>query len=233
MENSVDYAKELASDVAKTPNAFARGADDYQKNMRLFLASVGGDKQQMDDIVHDKDDWNVGENKTFAGGAVKGAAEMLPSIFAGGAAKVGGAFAGGVAGGGVASAPLAVAGGLSASVLHGYAMGWGEIYRACRQSGLSHEESETSANYMAPIYSGIETVQLSSILKPLGITNKLATKIAPELTKKLSEKGILKRFWSSAPVSVAKESVEEESFSNGLLEYPQYTRPEVFLNKKE
>lgn len=28
------------------------------------------------------------------------------------------------------------------------------------------------------------------------------------------------------------ESIKEESFSNGLLEYPQYTRPEVFLNKK-
>ena len=31
---------------------------------------------------------------------------------------------------------------------------------------------------------------------------------------------------------ISKESVEEESFSNGLLEYPQYTRPEIFLNKK-
>ena len=31
---------------------------------------------------------------------------------------------------------------------------------------------------------------------------------------------------------ITSESVEEESFSNGLLEYPQYTRPEVFLNKK-
>ena len=29
-----------------------------------------------------------------------------------------------------------------------------------------------------------------------------------------------------------EDSVKEESFSNGLLEYPQYTRPEVFLNKK-
>ncbi len=28
-----------------------------------------------------------------------------------------------------------------------------------------------------------------------------------------------------------KESIEEESFSNGLLEYPQYTRPENFLGK--
>ena len=28
------------------------------------------------------------------------------------------------------------------------------------------------------------------------------------------------------------ESISEESFVNGLLEYPQYTRPEVFLNKK-
>ena len=28
------------------------------------------------------------------------------------------------------------------------------------------------------------------------------------------------------------ESVKEESFSQGMLEYPQYTRPEVFLNKK-
>ena len=27
------------------------------------------------------------------------------------------------------------------------------------------------------------------------------------------------------------DSVEEESFANGLLEYPQYTRPETFLNK--
>lgn len=30
---------------------------------------------------------------------------------------------------------------------------------------------------------------------------------------------------------ISKESIEEESFSNGLLEYPQYTRPEIFLNK--
>lgn len=28
------------------------------------------------------------------------------------------------------------------------------------------------------------------------------------------------------------ESVLEESFSNGLLEYPQYTRPEIYRNKK-
>ena len=28
------------------------------------------------------------------------------------------------------------------------------------------------------------------------------------------------------------ESTKEESFSKGLLEYPQYTRPEVFLDKK-
>ena len=31
---------------------------------------------------------------------------------------------------------------------------------------------------------------------------------------------------------ITKESVEEESFSKGLLEYPQYTRPEIFLDKK-
>lgn len=31
---------------------------------------------------------------------------------------------------------------------------------------------------------------------------------------------------------INKESTNEESFSNGLLEYPQYTRPESFLNKK-
>ena len=31
---------------------------------------------------------------------------------------------------------------------------------------------------------------------------------------------------------ITKESTQEESFSNGYLEYPQYTRPEIFLNKK-
>ncbi len=31
---------------------------------------------------------------------------------------------------------------------------------------------------------------------------------------------------------LAKDSVQEESFSQGLLEYPQYTRPEVFENVK-
>ncbi len=31
---------------------------------------------------------------------------------------------------------------------------------------------------------------------------------------------------------INKESVEEESFTNSLLEYPQYTRPEVFLGRK-
>lgn len=31
---------------------------------------------------------------------------------------------------------------------------------------------------------------------------------------------------------INKESIEEESFSNGLLEYPQYTRPEFFENEK-
>lgn len=32
--------------------------------------------------------------------------------------------------------------------------------------------------------------------------------------------------------TLSKDSVEEESFTNGLLEYSQYTRPEVFLNRK-
>ena len=31
---------------------------------------------------------------------------------------------------------------------------------------------------------------------------------------------------------INKESIEEESFSNGLLEYPQYTRPEIFRGRK-
>lgn len=31
---------------------------------------------------------------------------------------------------------------------------------------------------------------------------------------------------------LAKESISEESFSNGLLEYPQYTRPEIFNDRK-
>ena len=31
---------------------------------------------------------------------------------------------------------------------------------------------------------------------------------------------------------IAKESREEETFANGLLEYPQYTRPEVFEGEK-
>ena len=31
---------------------------------------------------------------------------------------------------------------------------------------------------------------------------------------------------------MTKESIKEESFSNNLLEYPQYTRPETFLDKK-
>lgn len=31
---------------------------------------------------------------------------------------------------------------------------------------------------------------------------------------------------------LSKDSVKEETFSEGLLEYPQYTRPEVFLNQK-
>ena len=31
---------------------------------------------------------------------------------------------------------------------------------------------------------------------------------------------------------LSAESTKEESFSDGLLEYPQYTRPEVFLDKK-
>ncbi len=30
---------------------------------------------------------------------------------------------------------------------------------------------------------------------------------------------------------ISKESIEEESFSNGLLEYPQYTRPENFNDR--
>ena len=31
---------------------------------------------------------------------------------------------------------------------------------------------------------------------------------------------------------LANESISEESFSNGLLEYPQYTRPEIFMNER-
>lgn len=31
---------------------------------------------------------------------------------------------------------------------------------------------------------------------------------------------------------IKKESIEEESFTNGILEYPQFTRPEVFEGVK-
>ena len=31
---------------------------------------------------------------------------------------------------------------------------------------------------------------------------------------------------------ISKESLEDESFNNNLLEYPQYTRPEIFLNRE-
>ena len=31
---------------------------------------------------------------------------------------------------------------------------------------------------------------------------------------------------------LSEDSTKEESFSSNLLEYPQYTRPEVFLGKK-
>lgn len=34
------------------------------------------------------------------------------------------------------------------------------------------------------------------------------------------------------PGVLGEQSTNEESFSNGLLEYPQYTRPEIFLGKK-
>ena len=34
------------------------------------------------------------------------------------------------------------------------------------------------------------------------------------------------------PGVITLESTKEESFSNNLLEYPQYTRPEIFLDKK-
>ncbi len=31
---------------------------------------------------------------------------------------------------------------------------------------------------------------------------------------------------------LSNESIKEETFTNNLLEYPQYTRPEIFLNRK-
>lgn len=31
---------------------------------------------------------------------------------------------------------------------------------------------------------------------------------------------------------ISKESLEDETFNNNLLEYPQYTRPEIFLNRE-
>lgn len=34
------------------------------------------------------------------------------------------------------------------------------------------------------------------------------------------------------PGVISDESILEESFSNNLLEYPQFTRPEIFLDKK-
>ena len=34
------------------------------------------------------------------------------------------------------------------------------------------------------------------------------------------------------PGVLAEDSTKEESFSNGLLEYPQYTRPVEFMGKK-
>lgn len=233
-----ETTKAFGRDLAKVPSEISSGFGTTTDQMRMFGNFVQGDREELESLYNGLKNYApLPESETTVGSWVRGAANTLPYMGMSAAAGIGGGFAGGAAGsvvpfvGNVAGATTGAALG-SASV--GFAQGWGEMYGRLRNEGIDHDTAAGIALAVAPVYAGIEAVQVRKIPgvaqlvdKYLGAPFKrmLATRLADKAFKNKIAKAL-----GSYAGEIISQSAEEGAQEMAMNTGEQYARNDGFKN---
>lgn len=233
-----ETTKAFGRDLAKVPSEISSGFGTTTDQMRMFGNFVQGDREELESLYNGLKNYApLPESETTVGSWVRGAANTLPYMGMSAAAGIGGGFAGGAAGsvvpfvGNVAGATTGAALG-SASV--GFAQGWGEMYGRLRNEGIDHDTAAGIALAVAPVYAGIEAVQVRKIPGVAQLVDKyLGTPFKRMLATRLADKAFknkVAKALGSYAGEIISQSAEEGAQEMAMNTGEQYARNDGFKN---
>ena len=230
LESAWDTTKAFGRDLAKVPSEFMQGAESTSDQIRMFGNWIQGDQEELESLFQKQRGYQtLPENETTVGGWVRGVANALP--YTGMAA--GGGVAGGAAGSLAGPAGTTVGAGLGAASV-GFAQGWGEMYGRLRNEGIDHDTAAGIALAVAPVYAGIEAVQVKKLPGVGQLAEKyLAGPFKRALSTKLTDKafrGKVQRALGEYAGEVIGQSAEEGAQEMALNAGEQYARNGGFGN---
>ena len=233
-----ETAKAFGRDLAKVPSEISSGFGTTTDQMRMFWNFVQGDREELESLYNGLKNYApLPESETTVGSWVRGAANTLPYMGMSAAAGIGGGFAGGAAGSVVpfvGNVAVATTGAALSSASVGFAQGWGEMYGRLRNEGIDHDTAAGIALAVAPVYAGIEAVQVRKIPgvaqlvdKYLGAPFKrmLATRLADKAFKNKVAKAL-----GSYAGEIISQSAEEGAQEMAMNTGEQYARNDGFKN---
>lgn len=233
-----ETAKAFGRDLAKVPSEIASGFGTTTDQMRMFGNFVQGDREELESLYNGLKNYApLPESETTVGSWVRGAANTLPYMGMSAAAGIGGGFAGGAAGSAVpvfGTAFGATGGAALASGSVGFAQGWGEMYGRLRNEGIDHDTAAGIALAVAPVYAGIEAVQVRKIPGVAQLADKyLAAPFKRMLATKLADKAFknkVARALGSYAGEIISQSAEEGAQEMAMNTGEQYARNDGFKN---
>lgn len=230
--------KAFGRDLAKVPSEISSGFGTTTDQMRMFGNFVQGDREELESLYNGLKNYApLPESETTVGSWVRGAANTLPYMGMSAAAGIGGGFAGGAAGSAVpvfGTAFGATGGAALASGSVGFAQGWGEMYGRLRNEGIDHDTAAGIALAVAPVYAGIEAVQVRKIPGVAQLADKyLAAPFKRMLATKLADKALknkVARALGSYAGEIISQSAEEGAQEMAMNTGEQYARNDGFKN---
>ncbi len=233
-----ETAKAFGRDLAKVPSEIASGFGTTTDQMRMFGNFVQGDREELETLYNGLKNYApLPKPETTIGGWIRGAANTLPYMGMSAAAGIGGGFAGGAAGSAVpvfGTAFGATGGAALASGSVGFAQGWGEMYGRLRNEGIDHDTAAGIALAVAPVYAGIEAIQVRKIPGVAQLADKyLAAPFKRMLATKLADKAFknkVARALGSYAGEIISQSAEEGAQEMAMNTGEQYARNDGFKN---
>lgn len=233
-----ETTKAFGRDLAKVPSEISSGFGTTTDQMRMFANFVQGDREELESLYNGLKNYTpLPESETKVGGWVRGAANTLPYMGMSATAGVGGGSIGGALGSVVPYVGTAVgrrAGAALGSASVGFAQGWGEMYGRLRDEGIDHDTAAGIAFAVAPVYAGIEAVQVRKIPGAKQLADKyLGSTFRKILAEKLVDKTLrnkVAKALGSYAGEIISQSAEEGAQEMAMNTGEQYARNDGFKN---
>ena len=233
-----ETTKAFGRDLAKVPSEISSGFGTTTDQMRMFANFVQGDREELESLYNGLKNYTpLPESETTVGGWVRGAANTLPYMGMSATAGVGGGSIGGALGSVVPYVGTAVgrrAGAALGSASVGFAQGWGEMYGRLRDEGIDHDTAAGIAFAVAPVYAGIEAVQVRKIPGAAQLADKyLGSTFKKILAEKFADKALrnkVAKALGSYAGEIISQSAEEGAQEMAMNTGEQYARNDGFKN---